>query len=84
MALPPGAPAELRGARAVAEGTVLLASRAAEADLALVDGAPGLVLAPRGRLVIALVFVVRDGLVQAYDVIADPARLAGLALAVLP
>ncbi|MGI5128791.1 sigma-70 family RNA polymerase sigma factor [Pseudonocardia sp. CA-107938] len=83
-ALPPGAPAVLRGARAVAEGTVLLAGRAADAELVLVDGAPGLVLAPQGRLAIAVTFTVRDGVIHAYDVLADPDRLATLDLALLP
>ncbi|HZZ48367.1 MAG TPA: sigma-70 family RNA polymerase sigma factor [Pseudonocardia sp.] len=82
-ALPPGAAAEVRGAHAVAEGTVLLAGRAAEAELALINGAPGLVLAPHGRLAIALTFTVRDERIEAYDVIADPDRLAALDLATL-
>ena len=84
LVLPPGAAPELRGARAVAEGTVLLASRAAEAAPALVDGAPGLVLARAGRLRIVLAFTIRGGLVEAYDVIADPDRLAALDIALLP
>lgn len=84
VALLPGAAPVVRGARAVAEGTVLLASRAAHAELALVDGAPGLVVAPAGHLTVALAFSVRDGLVESYDVIADPDRLTRLTLAVLP
>ncbi len=44
--LPPGVAAELRGARAVAEGTVLLRDRTRFAAVALVDGDVGIVVAP--------------------------------------
>ncbi len=83
-ALPPGVPAEVRGARTVAEGTVLLAARSREAELALVDGRVGAVLVSGGRLRFALRFeVTADGLISGYEVIADPERLAGLAVAAL-
>jgi RNA polymerase sigma factor (sigma-70 family) len=82
-ALPAGMPAELRGARAVAEGTVVLAERARFAELALVDGEVGVVVAPRGRLLFALTFTVDDDRIAAYEVIADPARLRGLDLAIV-
>ncbi|MFF4397513.1 sigma-70 family RNA polymerase sigma factor [Streptomyces sp. NPDC001480] len=81
--LPPGAAAEVRGARAVAEGTVLLAGRSRLAELALVDGEVGLVVAPRGRLLAALTFTVEEDRITSYEVIADPARLRRLELAVL-
>lgn len=84
VVLAPGVSPVLSGAQSVAEGTVLLAQRAAHADLALVNGAPGLVVAPQGRLTIVLAFTIDQGLIQAYDVIADPKRLAALDLAVLP
>ncbi|QRP49492.1 sigma-70 family RNA polymerase sigma factor [Amycolatopsis sp. FDAARGOS 1241] len=83
-ALPPGAAAVLRGADAVARGTRAFAGRAALAELALVDGTAGLVLAPAGRLVGALKVTVVAGRVTAYEVIADPDRLAKLEIAVLP
>ncbi|MFH9870025.1 sigma-70 family RNA polymerase sigma factor [Streptomyces lydicus] len=82
-ALRAGGAAELRGARAVAEETVLLARNARFAAPALVDGTVGLVVAPHGRLLFALTVTTEDGRVTAYDVIADPARLRGLDLAVL-
>ncbi|MEV4758918.1 sigma-70 family RNA polymerase sigma factor [Micromonospora sp. NPDC049559] len=82
-ALPPGAAAEVRGARAVADGTVALAGRSRFAELALVDGAVGVVVAPRGRLLFALTFTVEGSRIAGYDVIADPARLRQLDLAVL-
>ncbi|MGI5351932.1 sigma-70 family RNA polymerase sigma factor [Streptomyces sp. CA-250714] len=81
--LPPGAAALVRGADAVARGTVRLGQRSRYAQTALVDGAVGAVVAPRGRLLCALTFVCEGGRIAAYEVIADPARLAGLELALL-
>jgi RNA polymerase sigma-70 factor (ECF subfamily) len=43
----------------------------------------GAVIAPHGRLQLVLAVTVAGGRVAAYDVIADPARLAQLELAVL-
>ncbi|MEU6348579.1 sigma-70 family RNA polymerase sigma factor [Streptomyces sp. NPDC047072] len=74
-ALPPGVPSELRGARAVAEGTVALRARSRFAAVALVDGRVGVVVAPGGRLLFALTVTVEGGRITAYDVVADPARL---------
>jgi RNA polymerase sigma-70 factor (ECF subfamily) len=82
-ALPPGGAPELRGARAVAEQTVLLRGRARFAEVALVDGSVGAVVAPCGRLRLALKVTVEDGRITSYEAIADPARLGGLSLAVL-
>jgi hypothetical protein len=47
---------------------------------ALVNGAVGVVVAPRGRLLLVLSFTIRGG---KSDAIADPARLRQLDLAVL-
>ncbi|WP_427924483.1 sigma-70 family RNA polymerase sigma factor [Streptomyces sp. cg40] len=82
-ALPPGVPAELRGARAVAEGTVLLRARTRFAALALVDGDVGIVVAPGGRLLLALRVTVEGWRVAAYEVIADRGRLRGVEVAML-
>ncbi|MER5209838.1 sigma-70 family RNA polymerase sigma factor [Streptomyces sp. NPDC002838] len=81
--LPAGVAPELRGARAVAEGTVALRERSRFAAVALVDGDVGLVVAPRGRLLLALTVSVEGERITAYDVIADPARLGRLDLGVL-
>ncbi|GAA2079570.1 sigma-70 family RNA polymerase sigma factor [Streptomyces albiaxialis] len=80
--LPSGRTAVLRGARAVAEETRLLARNARFAGPALVDGAPALVVAPHGRLRLALRLTIEGGRVAAYEVIADPARLARLVVTV--
>ncbi|MET9864215.1 sigma-70 family RNA polymerase sigma factor [Streptomyces smyrnaeus] len=81
--LPAGAAELVRGANAVARGTVLLAQRSRYAQTALVNGAVGAVVAPRGRLLCALTLRCEAGRIAAYEVIADPARLAGLQLALL-
>lgn len=83
VAVPPGGVVEQRGARAVAEETVVLAGRSQFAELALVNGTVGLVVAPRGRLLLALTFTIENDKIAGYDVIADPARLQQLDLAVL-
>lgn len=81
--LPAGAPAELRGARAVAEQTVVLSERARVAEPALVNGHVGLVLAVRGRLQLAITVTVVNEAISEYEVIAEPVRLRQLELAIL-
>ncbi|MEV7091436.1 sigma-70 family RNA polymerase sigma factor [Amycolatopsis sp. NPDC051045] len=82
-ALPVGAALETRGARAVAEETQVFGKRARFAEAALVDGAVGVVVAPRGRLALALAVTVEGERVAAYEVIADPGRLAALHVTLL-
>jgi RNA polymerase sigma factor (sigma-70 family) len=82
-ALPPGVAAVVQGAQAVAEGTVLLSARSQLAELALVNGQAGAIVAPHGRLRIALTFTFKDGKITEYTVIADPEHLSTLDLAVL-
>lgn len=82
-ALPVGAATELRGAQAVAEETVTNSRRARFAQPALVNGTVGLVVAPRGRLFVALSLTIDDARIAEIDVIADPTRLRQLDLAVL-
>jgi RNA polymerase sigma-70 factor (ECF subfamily) len=82
-ALPPGGQTVVRGGDAVARQTLVLGPRARFAGPALVNGAVGVVVAPAGRLLLALTVTMRDGRITGYDVIADPARLRDLDLAVL-
>jgi RNA polymerase sigma-70 factor (ECF subfamily) len=58
--------------------------RAEHSQLALVDGAVGIVFAPGGRLQVVLALTISDRRIAAIDVIADPDRLRRLELAVLP
>ncbi|WP_051846187.1 sigma factor [Streptomyces sp. NRRL F-5053] len=118
-AVPEGAALSARGARKVAGETLVLARRSRFAAPALVNGGVGVVVAPRGRLLLALTFTFTPGgtgatgatgvtgggrgsegaggyavgdaertagafaeRIAGYEVIADPARLAALELAV--
>ena len=79
--LPPGAPAEVRGAEAVARRAGRGGARAAQP--ALVNGAVGVVVAPRGKLLMVLRFTIAGGKIAGIDAVADPERLRQLDLAVL-
>src|SRR5215212_10032196 len=81
VAVPWGGPQEVRGAEAVAP--LAMRGRARAARPVLVNGAVGVVVAPRGRLLMVLDFTIRHGKIVAIDAIADPERLAVLELAVL-
>jgi len=83
--VPSGNAARLHGAEQVARGASLSAGRAADSQLALVNGSVGVLFAPGGRLQVVLAFTVGPaGTITAIDVIGDPERLSGLELAVLP
>src|SRR5918998_6712467 len=81
--LRPGATTELRGARAVAGQARRYAALARFARPALVNGAPGAVVAPGGRPYAVIGFTVRGGRIVEMDILADPERLRELDLAVL-
>lgn len=78
----PGAPREIRGARIWAKGAVAFSRLARSVQPMLVDGAVGLVWAPRGRLSRVLRFTIARGKIVQVDVIADPGSLRQLDLAV--
>jgi RNA polymerase sigma factor (sigma-70 family) len=80
-ALPAGVPREVHGAPAVTRRA--LVGRARAARPALVDGAVGVVVAPRGRLLMVLDFKIRDGKIVEIDAVADPERLNQLDLSLL-
>jgi RNA polymerase sigma-70 factor (ECF subfamily) len=82
-AVPGGVARTIRGAQAVARGARVAAERSRYGRVALVNGAPGLVMAPGGRLVVALAFTFSEDKITGIDVIADPERLAALEIAVL-
>ncbi|MDQ4028115.1 MAG: sigma-70 family RNA polymerase sigma factor [Actinomycetota bacterium] len=75
-----GAAGEVRGAAAVAE---TFSGRARVARPALVNGAVGLVWAPRGRPRVAFRFTIMRGRIVGIDLVADPDRLRELDLAIL-
>jgi RNA polymerase sigma-70 factor (ECF subfamily) len=82
-AVPPGATRLIRGAPAVARQALLFSRRAGFTRPALVNGSVGMVVAPRGRLRLALGLTIADGKITEIDIIADPERLDRLDLAVL-
>jgi RNA polymerase sigma factor (sigma-70 family) len=82
-ALRPGASREVRGAPAVVEQALTFARLATSARPALVNGAAGFVVAPRGRPVAVAGFTVAHGRIVEIDILADPARLRELDLTVL-
>ena len=74
---------EVRGARAVAEQTLTFSRLSPFVRPALVNGAAGVVVAPRGRPFAVMGFTIRRGKIVEIDVLADPARLRQLDLAIL-
>lgn len=75
---------EIRGAATWARGAMQFARHIGLARPMLIDGAIGIVMAPRGHLMRALRFTFADDRIVEVDVIADADRLRQLTLAVLP
>ncbi|HUJ12690.1 MAG TPA: sigma-70 family RNA polymerase sigma factor [Thermoanaerobaculia bacterium] len=76
-----GAPAEIRGAAPVAERAIRGGARAAQP--ALIGGELGVIVAPRGRLLMLLRFTIDEGRIVAIDAIGDPERVRQLGLGVV-
>ncbi|SRR5579883_250406 len=73
-----GGPRRLAGSAAVAKA---FNGRAQAARFILADGAPAILVAPAGRLLLMLGVRLRDGKIAAIEAIADPERLAKTAFA---
>ena len=73
--------AQLQGARAVAEQ---FAGGAQAAQLALIDGVPGAVWAPKGTPRVVFGFTIRNGKVVEIELAADAERLSRLEIEMLP
>ena len=71
-------PVELRGAREFVEESKLFAATARGGEVAVLDGAAGIVVAPAGQLKSLLRLDIRDGRIHVIDVIGDPDRLASV------
>jgi RNA polymerase sigma-70 factor (ECF subfamily) len=78
-----GTPTTIRGAQAVAANARAFSANSRFAEPALVDGAVGIVVAPKGKLALVLRFNVAGDKITEIDIDADPARLSRLSLAVL-
>jgi RNA polymerase sigma-70 factor, ECF subfamily len=76
-------PGEVHGAEAWARQAITAAKGAKFARVALVDGAVGAVVAPRGKLFRALRFTFANGRIARIDVVGGREGLAALELAVL-
>jgi RNA polymerase sigma factor (sigma-70 family) len=82
---PAGRPEVLRGREMVGRGAVTASERARHSQLALIDDQVGIVYAPGGRLELVLLMTATERhTVATIDIIADPARLRQLRIAVLP
>jgi RNA polymerase sigma factor (sigma-70 family) len=82
---PTGRPMVLQGLEKVARGAVASAGRADHSQVALLDGSVGIVYAPAGRLQLVLAFTVSNARkITSINVIADPARLRQIQVAVPP
>ncbi|WP_338864406.1 sigma-70 family RNA polymerase sigma factor [Myxococcus stipitatus] len=81
LVLRAGAATEVHGAHRVIEETRLHTDRARFARVALVDGVPGAVIAPMGKLLLAIRLKFDGDHITEIDVIADPLRLRDLRLA---
>jgi len=81
--VPPGMTDTLVGAATVGRGAVLASRRARYSGIALIDGSPGIVMAPQGRLALVLVFTIPDDKITRIEIISDPDHLARMDLAVL-
>jgi RNA polymerase sigma-70 factor, ECF subfamily len=78
-----GAPSEIHGAENWARGAIAYVKAAKFVQAALINGAVGLVWAPRGRLLRVMTCTVNGGKITEVEIIADPARLRELDLAIL-
>jgi RNA polymerase sigma-70 factor (ECF subfamily) len=78
-----GAPREVRGARNWAKGAVAFAHFARFLRPALVDGTVGAIFAPGGRLERVVRFTIKKDKIHHVEIIADPASLEALELAVV-
>jgi RNA polymerase sigma-70 factor (ECF subfamily) len=74
---------EIRGATSVARGALAFSDRVRFAQLVVVNGRVGVVIAPRGRLFLVLAFTIAHDKIMEIEVIANALRLDQLELALL-
>lgn len=78
-----GTPITVRGARVVAANARMFSANSRFAGTAVVDGAPGIVVAPAGRLTLVLLFRVAGDRIVEMNIAANPERLRQFELTVL-
>ncbi|MEV5978406.1 sigma-70 family RNA polymerase sigma factor [Streptomyces sp. NPDC052114] len=83
-ALPADRARTAHGATAIAHEISRFGGAARHAEPALIDDHVGLLVAPRGRLRLAICFSIRNGLITEYELVAAPSRLERLRISLLP
>jgi len=79
--VPDDVPTVLRGAKAVAEETRRFAARARAGAVVLVNGVPGIAIAPAGHVEALLQIGIEDGRIATIDIVGGADRLQGAVLA---
>ena len=79
--VPDDVPTVLRGAKAVAEETRRFAARARAGAVVLVNGVPGIAIAPAGHVEAVLQIGIEDGRIATIDIVGGADRLQGAVLA---
>lgn len=79
--VPDDVPTELRGAKDVAEETRRFAVRARAGAVVLVNGVPGIAIAPAGHVEALLQIGIEDGRIATIDIVGDADRLQSAVLA---
>lgn len=79
--VPDDVPTELRGAKDVAEETRRFALRARAGVVVLIDGAPGIAIAPAGHVEALLQIGIEDGRIHTIDIVGAADRLKSAVLA---
>ena len=79
--VPDDVPTELRGAKEVSEETRRFALRARAGVAVLVNGVPGIAIAPAGHVEALLQIGIEDGRITTIDIVGDADRLQGAVLA---
>ena len=74
--VPDDVPTELRGAKEVAEETRRFALRARTGVVLLVNGVPGIAIAPAGHVQALLQIGIEDGRIHTIDIVGDADRLS--------
>jgi RNA polymerase sigma factor (sigma-70 family) len=76
-------PVEAHGSTTVAKGALAFAVRTRFATPMLLNGVPGIIVAPAGRARYALMMDIAEGKIRTIEVVGDPARLSQIDFATL-
>jgi RNA polymerase sigma factor (sigma-70 family) len=82
-AAPEARPVEAHGSTTVAKGALAFAARTRFATPMLLNGVPGIIVAPAGRARYALILDIAEEKIQTIEVVGDPARLSQIDFATL-